>query len=322
MSVLDNLPPVRLDYYMDGQQLKQDHELITAYQKSTEGVGLESLEENPSHQLVVQGLMDRYGDHIKLTHGNEGLLLIAAVVGGGYLAYKKFMRAKNNPVLKNTTNAEQNVDKTYDSKWIDGKTSTGKPVSVDELSKYFAGDNFGNMSGNITSAITKLASTTTKVVANAEQVWEKIAPIVRKWIGAKTDEDKKKYYDELKAAYPKNPFNELAEKLKEGHIPMNGKSSKIAALTISEYAAAVTLLKKAVEGLAAIDEASENLWDGLGFWDLFDDVDSDSAEAKTMWDYGYAENIGDYFGRGLWAARDEMLSVARGLEKLIINSYK
>ncbi|QKE54496.1 hypothetical protein ACSA002_1820 [Salmonella phage vB_SalM_SA002] len=322
MSVFDGLPPSLLDYVTDAQQLKQDHSLLESYSKQVSGVGLESLNESPAHRLIEQSLIARYGEHYKVGSGNEGLLLLAAVVAGGYVAYKKMMRAKNNPVLKTVAEADKKVEKTYNEAWLSGKHEVGGEVACGELSTYFAGANFGAMSGNIEKTITDLVNTLTKTATEATAAWKKLEPIIRNWVNAKSDDDKKKYYDEMKKAYPKNPFGLLAAEIKEVLPEKQGKGGKITALTESDYAKVTALLRSSTDALIKVDDLSEDMWMNLGFWDLFDGVDSDSDEADEMWDYGYAENIGDFFGRPMFAARNIVLDLCRGLETLIVNSFK
>lgn len=322
MSVFNDLPPSLLEYATDAQQLKEDQTLLENYAKQTAGVGLESLNESPAHRLVEQGLAEKYGQYYKMGSGNEGLLLLAAVVAGGYVAYKKMMRAKNNPVLKTVVDADKKVEQTYNEAWLNGKHEVGGDVACGELSAYFKGADFGAMSGDIDKTIKTVVDGMTHAVTESIAAWQKLAPIIRNWVNAKSDEDKKKYYDEMKKAYPKNPFAPLAAALKETLPAKNGKGGKVAALKEADYAKATACLRAATDALIKIDELSEDLWMDVGFWDLFDDVESDSDEANEMWDYGYAENISDHFGRTMFSARNSALDICRGLETLIVNSFK
>lgn len=322
MSIFAEMSPTLLDFADDARQLKQDHGMIEQYAKQVSGIGLETLNESPAHRLVEQGLAEKYGEHYKIGSGNEGLLLLAAVVAGGYVAYKKMMRAKNNPVLKDLTEADKKVETTYNDVWLNGKTSVGKEVACGEMSNYFAGGDFSAMSGNIEKAINDMVVTVSKVATEATAAWQKLAPIIRNWVNAKTDDEKKKYYDAMKKVYPKNPFDELATAVKETLPKKNGKGNKIPALTEDEYSKATALLRSSTDALLKIDNLSEDLWLDIGFWDLFDDVDDDSDEADEMWKYGYAENINDAFGRPIFAARNSVLDLCRGIETLIVNSFK
>lgn len=322
MSIFDNQPPRLMDYIQDGLTLKHDKELIDGYVTSTQGIGLESLEKSPSNKLILQGLADRYPQHFQVSAGNEGLIMLAAIIGGGYLVYKKMMRSKNNPVLKDVADADKNVEKTYNAEWISGKSSVGGQVSCGELSAYFKGSNFNTISAETAKSVKDLADTLVEVVNETKQLWFKLAPIIRNWVGATTEEDKKKYFDEMKKLSPKSPWDSLNAKIKEKVLTKKGKSGKVEALAESDYTRAAALLKDTTDALIKIDNASEDLWMDVGFWDLFDDVDSDSYEADEMWDYGYAENIGDYFGRTLFAARTSVLDISRGLEEWIVKSFK
>ncbi|QXO10156.1 hypothetical protein pEaSNUABM37_00195 [Erwinia phage pEa_SNUABM_37] len=322
MSIFDNQPPRLMDYVQDGLTLKRDKELIDGYVASTQGIGLESLEQSPSNKLILQGLADRYPKHFQVSAGNEGLIMLAAIIGGGYLVYKKMMRSKNNPVLKDVADADKKVEKTYDAEWISGKSSVGGQVSCGELSAYFNGSNFNAISTEAAKSVKELTDTLVEVTSEAIKLWFKLAPIIRNWVGATSEEDKKKYYDEMKKVAPKNPWGDLNAKIKEKMLTKTGKAGKVEALSESDYAKATALLKDAVDALVKIDNASEDLWMDVGFWDLFDDVESDTDEADEMWAYGYAENIGDHFGRTLFAARTSVLDVSRGLEEWIIKSFK
>lgn len=322
MLVFDGLSPSLLDYVADAQQLKQDHSLLEQYSKQISGIGLETLNESPAHRLVEQGLAEKYGEHYKVGSGNEGLLLLAAVVAGGYVAYKKMMRAKNNPVLKDVVDADKKVESKYVESWLNGKSSVGGEVACGELSNYFNGKDFAAMSGDVEKNINDMVAVINKAAKEAMADWLKLAPIIRNWVNAKSDSDKKKYYDQMKQAYPKNPFAELAVSVKEAIPAKNGKGGKIAALTEAEYSKAAALLRESTNALIEVDNISEDMWMDLGFWDLFDEVESDSDEADEMWNYGYAENIGDYFGRPMWTARNAVLDLCRGLENLIVNSFK
>lgn len=321
MSVFDTLKPTLLDVVHDAHVMKEDHKLLTTYNKQIEGVGLESLEKSPAHQLIEQSLIQRYGSHMKVGAGNEGLTLLgAAVLAGGYMAYKKFMRAKNNPILKNTADVEKNINDTYTPAWLEGKKSVEKDVGCGELSKFFAGNDFGAMSGKISTTVNDKTKEVIGVINEATGIWSSVKSDVEAWCRAKDDDVRKAIVEKLQKKYPASPYNDLLAKISSSI--RSGKGGKLPALTEAQYPQAVALLKVAVAGFEKIDTASESMWLDLGFWELFDDVPHGAYGDDYMWDLGYSENINDFFGRPIWSMREYLLDISRGLETWIVNSFK
>lgn len=322
MSIFDNRAPTLMDFAQDGHQLKADHKLVTAYIEQTKGVGLESLDQSPAHKLIEQGLMERYGKQISAgTEGLGTLMLAGAVIAGGYSVYKKLMRAKNNPVLKNTAEAEANVDKTYTTAWLEGKEPVDKPVKVSYLSTFIPGDDFSKAPGACNKAADDLVKSITGVVSKAEAAWKKIEPIAREWCKAKDDEERKAAHAKLKAAYAEAPYLVLS---KEIVFPVRVKSADhpFTPLSKEDYPKAVALLKHVVSCFDKVDEQGERVWMNLGLWDEFDSMDGTTFGADDFFDYAYAENIHDYFGRDLFSARNILLDLSRGLEEWIVKSFK
>lgn len=322
MSIFDNRPPGHLDILHAGLRLMDDYRLITAYQKEIEGVGLETLEQDPAHQLIQQALKERYKGYEQLGQGNEGFWLTAAVVAGGYVAYKKLMRSKNNPVLKKTAEAEKNVEKTYNADWLNSREPVNKLLKVSYLSEFMASPEFDAFLPVISVGAETLLKSVNDVVDKAAAAWKKIEPIARDWLNAKSEEEQQELHGQLRALYPESPYLTLGSELK--FIPRNKSSAghNFDSLSKDQYGKAVELLKKLVEAFDKVDDLSETLWQDLGLWDEFNQARGDWPGADDFWDYAAGENINDYFGRSLFSARCELLDLARGLEEWIVKSFK
>lgn len=325
MLVLNNVEPGFLGFIDDGCRLRKDHQMITAYQKQIEGVGLESLDADPAYNLITQSLVERYGKYQQIAPGNEALgtlALMGAVVAGGYAVYKKFMRSKNNPVLKKTVDAEKNVEKTYTAAWLNEREPVNKQVKVSYLSNFTASPEFNTFLPIAGKGADDLLRSVDDVIKKATAAWKKIEPIARAWCKATDEEEQKKLHADLLALYPESPFMTLSKEIK--YIPRvkGGADHEFNSLSKEQYGKAVELLKKLTAAFITIDDDSETMWSDLGFFDLFDQTRDDWPGADDFWDYAHSENINDYFGRPLFSARCQMLDIARGLEEWIVKSFK
>lgn len=321
MSIFDNQPPGLLDYVESARLIKEDKANLDEYITSIQGAGLESFGSAPAHKLIEQGLADRYPAHFKMGSGTEGLILLAAVLGGGYIAYKKMMRAKNNPVLKNTAEAEKAIDKTYTAAWLEGKESVGKPVKVSYLSSIVPGDDFSKASTTCNDVADNLSKSIIDVVDKAMAAWKKIEPIAREWLAAADDEGREAAHAKLKAAYPEAPYLTLSKEIK---FParIKGPEHTFEPLSKEDYPKAVALMKYIVSCFDTVDDQGERVWDEIGLWDEFDKTESKWPGVDDFYDCAYAENIHDYFGRDLFSARNTLLDISRGLEEWIVKSFK
>lgn len=319
MSVLDNLPLGHLDIVNDGLRLKKDHQLITAYTQKIEGVGLETLDADPAHQLIQQSLFERYGRYSQLGAGNEGLLMIAAIVGGGYLAYKTLMRGKNNPITKSTKDLQAKITSTYTSTWIDGKESVDKDVTCGVISKLFKGGDFGELSPQITKQTTDSTSECQASSKYLISTWPKVANHLNAW--KKADDE---FYEDKAIEDLGDEFNEPTYKLAPAITILKGTGTgnKVSALTVGEYPKAVQLMKDLVSAFDVIDSLGEDVCHGVGFWDDFFDAQEKKSSFDEAFRYGYAEYFIDHFGSDAYKAREIILSLARGLEEWVVKSFK
>lgn len=324
MSVLKDVSPGFLGFIDEGCRLRNDHRLITAYQKQIEGVGLESLDDDPAYNLITQSLVDRYGKYQQIAAGNEGLgtlALMGAVVAGGYAVYKKFMRSKNNPVLKKTVDAEKNVEKTYTATWLNDREPVNKSVKVSHLSKYTTSPEFNALASGLGKDTDQLLRSISDVLKKANDAWKKIEPIARAWLKGKDDEEQKKLHEQLLALYPESPFPALSKDIKL--VPtVKENDHEFNSLSREQYGKAVELLKKLTAAFVTIDNDCEDMWSDLGLYDAFFEVSDDWPGADDFWRYAYCENINDDFGRPLFHARSQLLDLARGLEEWIVKSFK
>lgn len=316
MSVFDGLNPSLLDYVADAQQLKQDQLLLEQYSKQISGIGLEVLNESPAHRLVEQGLVERYGAHYKVGSGNEGLILLAAVVAGGYAVYKKMMRAKNNPVLKDIIGAEKKVENTYTPAWLNGKESVGREVENGMISKLFDGKDFATVSKELEKYFTETVNAFKKATADHIKLWEEIEPYIYRWGDATDPEVREGIVEELRAKYGRDVWTESCADIdlkKE-----DKKAVKLPALTKDEYSKAVELIKSLIAKAIDVDELSEDVWHHVGLWAYFDKFDDDNG----IWEWGYAEIVNGDYGQCGYRLHTQLIGIARGLEEWITKSFK
>lgn len=319
-SIFDNLPISKVDLVKEAQVLKTDQANIAAYQRSVEGVGLESLEASPAHKLVMQSLQDRYRQYAEPGVGNEALTAIAvgAIIGGGLVAYKKLMRAKNNPITKSVAELEKRINDTYSAKWLVNK----KPVEG-EVSTPIAAMLKGTDLSSIATAANKFVSDNSKLAGDAvkylEDAWKKIEPLYETWKNATDKEAAEKAAGQIFSLYPEPPYKSykpFATKFTDAG------TGKITALTSAEFAQAVELLKSLVTMFDTIDELMENAVEHVGTWDDIDDSEDAKPSSSKIFNYCYAEYYVDHIGRDLYLLREIVLKMARGVEEWIVKSFK
>ena len=320
MSIFNDLSPALSDYEQEAQQIKNDKILLDAYTQQTSGVGLESLDASPAHQLIARGLAARYPEHFKLGTGNEALLALAAILGTGYLAYRKMMTSKNNPVLKELRETNKKINETYTADWIVGKTPVTKPLKLSHIDLYFAADNFGKLQSPLAQLAVNLQKSVTKGVDDANAAWRKIEPLAKQWFDAKDDDTRDATLAKIKALYSESPFTTIANGIE--YPQPEGSAHTFQPLTVDEYPKAVALLKALFTAFDKIDEKGEILWMDIGFWDYFDKTDGSLKGYKELCKYASAEDIHDMMGSRLFGARSLLLNFAKSVEEWIVKSFK
>jgi len=321
MSIFDKEPQAFVNFVHEGRRLKQDRDLLTAYSKQIEGVGVEALAENPAHQLIMRGLEARYGKHVQPGVGNEAIGLaivgVAALATAGYVGFKKLMLAKNNPALKDIKVAEQKVNSTYTAAWLNGKESVGKEVSNGMISKLFEGKDFATVSKALEKYFNEVVTEFKKATADHIKLWKEIEPYIRRWNDEPDREKREGIVEQLRAKYGRDVWTEPCANIKLDKEDKKG--SKLPALTKDEYGKAVALIKSLLAKATDVDELTEDVWHNVGLWDDFDKFGDD---ADAMWEWGYAEIVNDAHGHYGYRIHTQLIGIARGLEEWIIKSFK
>lgn len=328
MSVFDEEVPAIIDVVMDGKRLERDEKLIKQYTETARGFGLESLDDNATHQLVMQGLKDRYGRYGAIGTGNEGLITLGLLVGAGYLAYKKIMKnKKDNKLLEKAIDIDKKVEATYTNNWINNKESRGGLVACGELTSYFKGDQFSNFNNAIVPAVDVMMGALKEARAELYAAWEDIGEIARRWLAATTPEERSAIHKELKDRYPASPFVRLGEHANKSFILKVGRPSKIKALEVSEYDDAVRILEEVTDRLVTLEKDDRDMWNTVGLWSNdYGDIDIGDVEkypgGEDIYTYAHIDNVIDGISGPLYDARCIILAISRGVEELIISSFK
>jgi hypothetical protein len=309
------------------ESLQSDVELITQFLDHANGCGLESLD-SASGKLIEKGLASRYPEHFVAGAGLEGITDLVAKLKKGIEGLKKMARGKAKPFLeKQISVASADIEKTYANKaWLDERGSTGKDVTVGELSKAIG--SFKDFSGLI-SAVEAVKKTlgdafdahckqTADYIKKADVVINN-APKLR----GKSDDELFEYAKEQIAI-----FKPLRDALKTTMPEIKGgNTTTISTITTEQAKQLGDLMLDLLDFGGICEEKAEDLRMAGGGQDIFEDLElgevpAEEALGDLQWSYLYWESATHYNSELADKIASFTFTIIQKLEKVIISALK
>lgn len=289
--------------------MRNDQKLINDFVGAAQSAGLESLD-YPAGRLIDQHLASKYPDHYKLGAGTEGLIVLAAVIGGGYLAYKKLFAAKKiKPIVDRTKDLLAKLEKQYPTDFADKRKPVEGEVKPINLVKNFKGTDLRAIATSIKGWMTSTDKELDALLAHTVKVFNDANEAAGKCKGA-DEEQVKAISDEIRKKYGNAPY----ETKFKSEFP-GGTGQSISPISPTEYSDARGLL---IELIKRFDKVNDVLFDDMAMG-YVDDVEGADAYLNGLIQF---DTWFDEVGGAVYSYIDDLLATAKDIEDYIIKSFK